>query len=85
MATPPNSFCSLFFIYSILLSSFFLAYEAQAYPPVVNGLSYSFYSQTCPKLESIVRNHLEKEFTQASWQAAALLVVFFHDCFVQVT
>ncbi|KAH1206766.1 Peroxidase 12 [Glycine max] len=83
MATPPNSFCSLFFIYSILLSSFFLAYEAQAYPPVVNGLSYSLYSQTCPKLESIVRNHLEKEFTQASWQAAALLVVFFHDCFVQ--
>ncbi|KAK7380524.1 hypothetical protein VNO78_33037 [Psophocarpus tetragonolobus] len=83
MAKPSScsSLYSLFIICSFLLASQFLAYEAK--PPVENGLSYSFYSQTCPKLETTVRNHLRKVFTKTNWQAPALLVIFFHDCFVQ--
>ncbi|TKY46054.1 Peroxidase 12 [Spatholobus suberectus] len=87
MATPSScpSLYSLFFISSILFSSYFLISQAQAQakPPEVNGLSVSFYSKTCPKLEIIVRNHLKKVFKKDNWQAPALLVIFFHDCFVQ--
>ncbi|XP_027358702.1 peroxidase 12-like [Abrus precatorius] len=70
-------------ISSILLFSHFNASEAQVKPPVVDGLSFSFYSKTCPKLETIVRNHLKKVFKQDNGQAPSLLVIFFHDCFVQ--
>ncbi|CAJ1953183.1 unnamed protein product [Sphenostylis stenocarpa] len=80
MAKPsslPSSY-SLFLISSMLFTSFLVSSEAE-----VNGLSFSFYSQTCPNLETIVINHLKKVFKQAHWQAPALLVIFFHDCFVQ--
>ncbi|XP_029126570.1 peroxidase 12 [Cajanus cajan] len=85
MTTPSSrrSLYSLLFISSILFTSFSLISQAQAKPLLVNGLSYSFYSKTCPNLETIVRNHLKKVFTRANWQAPALLVIFFHDCFVQ--
>ncbi|KAL2334953.1 hypothetical protein Fmac_016166 [Flemingia macrophylla] len=76
------SLYSLFFISSVVFTSFPLISEAQT-NPVVNGLSYSFYSKTCPNLETIVRNHLKNVFMEDNAQAAALLVVFFHDCFVQ--
>ncbi|GLJ25106.1 hypothetical protein SUGI_0480150 [Cryptomeria japonica] len=50
---------------------------------LANGLSWSFYESTCPKLESIVKKrikfHLKKDITQA----AGLLRLHFHDCFVQ--
>ncbi|XP_027358701.1 peroxidase 12-like [Abrus precatorius] len=74
---------SLLFVSFILLASHICASEPQAKPPVVKGLSYSFYSQTCPKLETIVRNHLKKVFKQDNGQAPGLLRIFFHDCFVQ--
>ena len=76
---------SFFLIFSILFTSyFFSASEAQAKPPVVKGLSFSFYSKTCPKLESVVRNHLKKVLKNDNGQAPGLLRIFFHDCFVQV-
>ncbi|KAK7279802.1 hypothetical protein RJT34_24860 [Clitoria ternatea] len=52
-------------------------------PPIVNGLSWNYYSLNCPRVEKIVRNHLQKVFQQDSGQAPALLRIFFHDCFVQ--
>ncbi|KAK7315292.1 hypothetical protein VNO77_33832 [Canavalia gladiata] len=73
----------LLFISSILLISHFYASETQTKPSAVDGLSFSFYSKTCPKLETIVRNHLKKVFKHDSAQAPSLLVIFFHDCFVQ--
>ncbi|XP_021737720.1 peroxidase 12-like [Chenopodium quinoa] len=51
--------------------------------PVAPGLSLSFYSSNCPKLESIVRNHLKQVFKKDITQAAGLLRLHFHDCFVQ--
>lgn len=59
--------------------------EAQDYPPVAEGLSLTFYDTSCPDLEATVRKQLEEEFTQDIGQAAGLLRLHFHDCFVQVT
>jgi len=80
MATSLHSF---FFISSILFTALHVS-QTQAKPSPVKGLSYSFYSKTCPKLETIVRNHLKKVFKNDNGQAPALLRIFFHDCFVQV-
>ncbi|KAK9748736.1 hypothetical protein RND81_02G076800 [Saponaria officinalis] len=52
-------------------------------PPIVTGLSYSFYSSSCPKLEAIVRGHLANVFKKDITQSAGLLRLHFHDCFVQ--
>ncbi|XP_030544119.1 peroxidase 12 [Rhodamnia argentea] len=50
---------------------------------LVKGLSWSFYKNSCPKVESIIRKHLEKVFEEDIGQAAGLLRLHFHDCFVQ--
>jgi len=77
-------------IFSFLLVSIFLSVsvtkvcEAQARPPTARGLSYNFYDKTCPKLKSIVRTELKKVFKDDIGQAAGLLRLHFHDCFVQV-
>ncbi|KAL1820168.1 hypothetical protein ACET3Z_015037 [Daucus carota] len=52
-------------------------------PPVAEGLSLTFYDTSCPDLEATVRKQLEEEFTQDIGQAAGLLRLHFHDCFVQ--
>ncbi|ERN08704.1 hypothetical protein AMTR_s00017p00230360 [Amborella trichopoda] len=51
--------------------------------PIVSGLSWSFYESSCPKLEEIVRKRLKQVFKKDITQAAGLLRVHFHDCFVQ--
>jgi peroxidase len=82
-----NSPLFFFIISSLLLiaSSHFNYSEAQPLPPLVKGLSFTFYSKTCPKLETIVRNHLKKVFKVDNGQAPGLLRIMFHDCFVSVS
>ncbi|KAL8144297.1 hypothetical protein V2J09_017329 [Rumex salicifolius] len=58
------------------------AFAAQL-PPVVSGLSWTYYQSSCPSVEKIVRNHLKKVFATDIGLAAGLLRVHFHDCFVQ--
>ncbi|KAF8411601.1 hypothetical protein HHK36_004158 [Tetracentron sinense] len=71
-------------IYVLLISSLVLcSCEYQDSPPLVKGLSWTFYETKCPKLESIVRKHLRKVFHEDIGQAAGLLRLHFHDCFVQ--
>jgi peroxidase len=53
--------------------------------PIEAGLSWDFHDSSCPKLESIIRKELKKIFKKDIGQAAGLLRVHFHDCFVQVT
>ncbi|KAG9444206.1 hypothetical protein H6P81_015546 [Aristolochia fimbriata] len=57
--------------------------EAQGNPPIVGGLSWTFYAQSCPNVEKIVRDELRKVFQRDIGLAAALLRIHFHDCFVQ--
>ncbi|KAA8546592.1 hypothetical protein F0562_002669 [Nyssa sinensis] len=74
----------LLVVSSLLLSSCFLVSEAQSsHDPLVSGLSWTFYQSSCPELESIIRKHLKKIFKEDIGQAAGLLRLHFHDCFVQ--
>lgn len=52
--------------------------------PIVPGLSWTYYDVSCPNLEAIVRRQLKKVFKNDIGQAAGLLRLHFHDCFVQV-
>ena len=85
MASAAKSFTPLLLISSLLIASWFCATEAKSTVPVVQGLSWTFYQSSCPKVESIVRKQLEKVFKKEIGQAAGLLRLHFHDCFVQVT
>ncbi|KAI4346535.1 hypothetical protein L6164_007424 [Bauhinia variegata] len=67
----------------VVLVSHFSESEAQPSTAIAEGLSWIFHRSSCPNLESIVRNHLKKVFKKDIGQAAALLRIFFHDCFVQ--
>ncbi|XP_010261009.1 PREDICTED: peroxidase 12-like [Nelumbo nucifera] len=78
-----SCFVSLLLISSLLLGSYSLVSEAQETPPLVKGLSWTFYKSSCPKLESIIRSELKKVFKKDIGQAAGLLRLHFHDCFVQ--
>ncbi|XP_068660855.1 peroxidase 12-like [Aristolochia californica] len=51
--------------------------------PIVSGLSWTFYAQSCPNLEQIISDELRKVFQRDIGLAAALLRIHFHDCFVQ--
>ncbi|KAJ9166833.1 hypothetical protein P3X46_021530 [Hevea brasiliensis] len=77
------SITPLLLISCVLLASCFSAIEAQKKPPIVNGLSWTFYKSSCPKVESIIRKELKKLFKKDVGQAAGLLRLHFHDCFVQ--
>jgi peroxidase len=82
------SFSCVLLISSLLLASYACASEVEldySALPIVKGLSWSFYDSSCPKLESIIRKELKKVFKKDIGQAAGLLRVHFHDCFVQVT
>lgn len=48
-------------------------------------LREGFYEKTCPQAELIVNDVMNKAFQNDSGLAAALLRLFFHDCFVTVS
>ncbi|PKI72026.1 hypothetical protein CRG98_007572 [Punica granatum] len=96
MAFPASaSFTSLVLVsYLLLLAPWFEFSRAEygdsegsspvrASVPLSKGLSWSFYDSSCPKVESIIRKYLKKIFKQDIGQAAGLLRLHFHDCFVQ--
>ncbi|TKY46053.1 Peroxidase 12 [Spatholobus suberectus] len=71
----------------LLISSLLLAFQTHVFsrtvakPPIVKGLSWNYYFLECPKLERIIRKHLEDVFKKDNGQAPGLLRLFFHDCF----
>jgi peroxidase len=48
-------------------------------------LSAGFYSSTCPTVESVVRQAMSQAVTNNTRTGAAMLRLFFHDCFVNVS
>ncbi|KAI5055626.1 hypothetical protein GOP47_0029147 [Adiantum capillus-veneris] len=56
-------------------------FKAQA--QLVDGLSWTFYQESCPQLESIIYSTLMPFLDDDITQAAGLLRLHFHDCFVQ--
>ena len=47
-------------------------------------LQFGFYSETCPSAESIVGDVVKQAVTKDPGNAAVLLRLHFHDCFVEV-
>lgn len=78
-----SSFISLLLISSLLLASFSSSFTEAQKPPLVNGLSWTFYDKSCPKLESIVRKQIRNALKKDIGLAAGLIRIHFHDCFVQ--
>ncbi|KAD5507541.1 hypothetical protein R6Q59_031658 [Mikania micrantha] len=70
-------------IFLLLSCSLIKISETQTPPTPAAGLSYTFYQNTCPRLESIIRQNLQTVFASDIGQAAGLLRLHFHDCFVQ--
>lgn len=84
-----SSFSSLLLISCVLLLSSFAnfsdsAREPEFTVPIAKGLSWNFYEYSCPDVERIIRKQLNKVFKDDIGQAAGLLRLHFHDCFVQV-
>lgn len=52
---------------------------------VESSLEYDFYSQTCPQAEAIVRSSMARIYSEHQDVSPALLRLFFHDCFIEVT
>jgi peroxidase len=75
---------SLFFISFLLASLVLVSSEGLARPPIVRGLDWNYYLLSCPRVERIVRKHLEDVFEKDSGVAPGILRLFFHDCFSQV-
>ncbi|KAH9312966.1 hypothetical protein KI387_028001 [Taxus chinensis] len=76
--------CRMDFIaVSVCIAMIALGAHGQSLPTPVAGLSWTFYSTTCPALEFIVRERIEFYLNQDITQAAGLLRLHFHDCFVQ--
>ncbi|XWS23522.1 hypothetical protein CRYUN_Cryun28dG0021600 [Craigia yunnanensis] len=78
-----TSFTSFLLVSSLFLAPYFSISEADNSAPIVSGLSWTFYQSSCPKVESIIRKQLKKVFKKDIGQAAGLLRLHFHDCFVQ--
>lgn len=62
---------------TLLLSLFFLT-------TTYAQLNPNFYRNTCPNVETLVRNAVQAKFRQTFVTAPATLRFFFHDCFVRV-
>lgn len=53
-----------------------------ALPPIQSGLSWTFYNESCPEIYKIVHDRLKVYLDADITQAAGLLRLHFHDCFV---
>ncbi|KAM4080569.1 hypothetical protein ACJW30_11G027300 [Castanea mollissima] len=49
----------------------------------ISSLKYDFYHEICPKAESIIRTSVARIYSDHSNVSAALLRLFFHDCFIE--
>lgn len=75
-------FISLLSLASCLSSASETKFKANV--TVSNGLAFGFYAFVCPQVEILVRNHLLQVFNRDVGQAAGILRLHAHDCFVQV-
>ncbi|KAK3043911.1 hypothetical protein RJ639_000610 [Escallonia herrerae] len=86
MASSVASFNSKFYLVIsslLLVTSHFCVTVAQKLCANSGGTLRSFYDSSCPNLESVIRKQLQKVFKNDIGQAAGLLRLHFHDCFVQ--
>lgn len=69
----------------MLLAVWSLSLGLSLYPYMASAqLKQNYYANTCPNVENIVKNVVQKKFQQTFVTVPATLRLFFHDCFVQV-
>ncbi|KAJ3692183.1 hypothetical protein LUZ60_012533 [Juncus effusus] len=83
MATNSTSLLGTLVLATLLIAFPSASADTYTYPPLATGLSFSYYQASCPQLETIVSDFLQKSFIGDIGLAAALLRLHFHDCFVQ--
>ncbi|MCO5606354.1 hypothetical protein L7F22_060542 [Adiantum nelumboides] len=64
----------------LLVSSISRASGAGGGP--ASGLSFDYYSRTCPQVEQVIKAVMVEKQREAFVTAAGTLRIFFHDCFV---
>lgn len=75
--------CFFVFVSACIISVNGLVVHEDDLSKPVHGLSWTFYKDSCPDLEAIVKSVLEPALDEDITQAAGLLRLHFHDCFVQ--
>ncbi|KAG8660711.1 peroxidase 12 [Manihot esculenta] len=81
-----KSFTPLLFISFLLLASCLSSSNGELFKPnvtIANGLEFGYYRFTCPQVDTLVRNYLTQVYRADPGQAAAILRLQSHDCFVQ--
>ncbi|OAY58528.1 peroxidase 12 [Manihot esculenta] len=81
-----KSFTLLPFISFLLLASCLSSSSGEQFKAnvtIANGLAYGYYNYICPQVEGLVRNYLMQVYRSDAGQAAAILRLQSHDCFVQ--
>ncbi|XP_027077507.2 peroxidase 51 [Coffea arabica] len=68
---------------NVVITVFSLSLVACLSPDLVSAqLKRNYYANTCPNVESIVRNAVTQKFQQTFITVPGTLRLFFHDCFV---
>ncbi|CAL5349436.1 unnamed protein product [Camellia sinensis] len=65
-------------IFALALSLFLLSFSTLA-----NALSLNYYDKTCPMVETTITSVVKKAMMNDQTVPAALLRMFFHDCFIR--
>jgi hypothetical protein len=63
----------------------FVAAVAASFTVCAAQLRRNYYAGVCPEAETVVRGAVAKKFQQTFITVGALVHLYFHDCFVQVT
>ncbi|CAM0958208.1 unnamed protein product [Alopecurus aequalis] len=66
---------------SLVLMAFTAA--AMSSVSVASELQYTFYNSSCPQAEDTVRHEVQRIISNDATMGAALVRLFFHDCFVR--
>lgn len=69
---------------TMLLMAFMAAALVSSPSLAQSPLQYNFYGSSCPQAEATVRNVTEGIIRNDRTMGAALMRLFFHDCFVRV-